>query len=239
MWDFHFSIIGFVTGFLAWAAIGFLAYRINRKQDVKPGLWKMALVIIAGLFSFSINWPMFGTVIRLSILPLGVWILYAVLKSKDGRWETYRRFAWLGFWANFIFLISAFISMPIHDAFYPEEKPSTYISNVRNASLIPIHPSAGDRSLNKKVMTSQLDNFETDRIMSQEWYQETYMNPDMNKKNERFPYLLIGVKPKWGSGIKSIIYIENDGKGMLISAAGKQSYFRAGTSIFKEGKQSE
>ncbi|MGM0845110.1 MAG: hypothetical protein ACQEUT_09045 [Bacillota bacterium] len=238
MWDISFNIIGFVIGFLVWGTIGYIAYSIYRKQEAKPRVWKIAVVIVAGLFSFSINWPMFDTVISLSILPLGVWVLYGLLKRKEGRWETYRRFAWLGFWANFIFLISTFISMPIHNAFYPE-KPSTYISNVRDAYLIPIHPSAKDRSLNKEVIMSQQANFERDRIMSGQWYEQTYMNTDFNKRNERFPYLLMDVRPKWGSGIKSMIYIENDGKGILISTADKQFYFRAQTSIFKEEKQSE
>ncbi|WP_456272506.1 hypothetical protein [Bacillus sp. AK031] len=238
MWNIDFSIIGFVTGFLAWGTVGYIAYSFYRKQEAKPRVWKIALVIVVGLFSFSINWPMFGMVIRLSILPLGVWIMYGVLKRKEGRWETYHRFAWLGFWANFIFLISTFISMPIHNAFYPE-KPLTYISNVSNAYLIPIHPSADDRSLNKEVMRSQLNHFEKDKIMSEEWYEETYINTDSNKQNERFPYLLMDMKPKWGSGVKSMIYIENDGKGILISTAENQFYFRVKTSIVKEGKQSE
>jgi hypothetical protein len=39
--------------------------------------------------------------------------------------------------------------------------------------------------------------------------------------------MLIGTTPKKGSGIKAIIYVERDGKGLLISCPSKQYYFRA------------
>ena len=48
-----------------------------------------------------------------------------------------------------------------------------------------------------------------------------------SKRKERFPYLLTGVKPKWGSGIPTLIYLEEDGKGILITTPKKQLYFRS------------
>ncbi|MCA1032537.1 hypothetical protein LCL95_16110 [Bacillus timonensis] len=239
MWDINFNIVQFVISILAWGTIGYIAYRIYTKQESKPRIWKIVFVMMVGLFSFSINLPFFDTIIKISILPLGVWILYAVLKGKAGRWEKYRRFAWLGFWANFIFLASTFISIPISYFAYPEDHPATYISDVSNASVVPIHPSAKDESLHKEVIINQLANFERERIINDVWYEETYMNAEPSKQNERFPYLLINVKPKWGSGIKSMIYIENDGKGLLISTADKQYYFRSNSSVLMGGSKDE
>ncbi|CAM5222527.1 hypothetical protein UACE39S_02711 [Ureibacillus acetophenoni] len=63
---------------------------------------KIAVAIVVGLFTFSIN---FGNeMMKISILPLGVWILYFAFRNKGESWEKYRAYAWLGFWANFIFL---------------------------------------------------------------------------------------------------------------------------------------
>lgn len=240
MWNINFNIIVFLTELIAWVTIGFIAFHIYKKLTVKPRIWKLGLVILVGLFSFSINWTMFDTLIRISILPLGVWLLYAVLKGKEGRWQTYRGFAWLGFWANYIFMAATLISLPIHQAIYPPEKPSTYISDITNASVVTIHPTGNDTLLNKEALISQVDQLNQDRIMSEVWYGEIYMNvEDSNKSNERFPYLLTDVKSKWGSGINSTIYIEEDGKGILISTADRQYYFRSDSSVLKEGRHSE
>ncbi|WP_240335224.1 hypothetical protein [Paraliobacillus sediminis] len=127
MWHFSISLIDFLMGLLAWMVIGFIAYRIYKKQAVGLRVWKIVFVILVGLFSFSINWNAFDTLIKIPILPLGVWVLYAVLKRKEGRWQNYRLFAWLGFWSNFIFLISSLISIPIQQVVYPPDQPSTYL----------------------------------------------------------------------------------------------------------------
>lgn len=39
--------------------------------------------------------------VKLAVLPLGVWILYGIFSKKnEGKsWDTYRKFAWLGFFA--------------------------------------------------------------------------------------------------------------------------------------------
>ena len=107
------NIVFLVTGILAWSSIIFLAYRVYKKQSVRPKVWKILLVMFVGLFSFSINWNMFDTMVKFPILPLGVWILYFILKGREERWQTYRSFAWLGFWANFIFLASTLIAIPV------------------------------------------------------------------------------------------------------------------------------
>ena len=231
------NIVFLVTGILAWGSIVFLAYRVYKNQTVKPKVWKILLVMFVGLFSFSINWNMFDTMLKFPILPLGVWILYFILKGREERWQTYRSFAWLGFWANFIFLASTLIAIPFHHMIYPKNEPSTYISNVDNASILTIHPSAKDWSLNKESLLNQLHTMSQETIFSDQWYEDTYMNTESNKRNERFPYQLIGTSSKWGSGLETIIYIEDDGKGILLSTPQEQLYFRSEDSLIEGVKQ--
>lgn len=234
---FNFPV--FLTGLLSWGVIGFLAYRFYKRQTVKPTIWKATLFLIVGLFSFTFSWNMFDTLIKLPILPLGVWILYFIFKNKGEQWQNYRSFAWLGFYANFIFLASTLIAIPIHHAVYPQDKPSTYISTIENASIITIHPSAKEVPLNKESLQKQISSMSQSRIYSEKWYEETYMKPDPNNMKERFPYQLIGTIPKWGSGLKVIIYIENDGKGLLLTTSKQQLYFRSEASLLGEGHINE
>ncbi|MGG1662485.1 hypothetical protein [Brevibacillus sp. NRS-1366] len=232
----NYNAIEALSVILGWVVIVFFAYRIYQKHIVKPKVWKIPLIILAGLFSFSINWNMFDTIFKLPILPLGVWILYFVFKGKDERWQTYRSFAWLGFGANFIFFASTLITIPLHHVIYPKDELSVYISNVENASIINIHPSAKDRSLNKDSLLKQLDTLRQEAIYSDQWYKETYINTESNKRNERFPYQLIGTSSKWGSGLHTLIYIEDDGKGILLSTPKKQLYFRSNDSLIEGGE---
>ena len=232
----NFNLIEIVTVILGWLIIAFFAYRIYQKQIVKPKVWKIPLLILVGLISFSIDLGMFDIILKLPILPLGVWILYFVFKGKDERWQTCRSFAWLGFGANFIFIASTLITIPIHHVIYPKDELSVYISNIENASIINTHPSAKDRSLNKDSLQNQLDTMRQEVIYSQQWYRETYIDIESNKRNERFPYQVIGTSSKWGSGLQTLIYIEDDGKGILLSTPKKQLYFRSRDSLIEGGE---
>lgn len=232
----NYNIIEILTAILGWLVIVFFAYRIYQKQIVKPKVWKIPLIILVGLFSFSINLSMFDMIFKLPILPLGVWILYFVFKGKDERWQTCRSFAWLGFGANFIFFASTLITIPVHHVIYPKDELSVYISNVENASIINIHPSAKDRSLNIASLLKQLDTMRPEAIYSNQWYRETYIDIESNKRNERFPYQVIGTSSKWGSGLQTLIYIEDDGKGILLSTPKKQLYFRSKDSLIEGGE---
>ena len=49
---------------------------------------------------------------------------------------------------------------------YPKDEPSTYISKVGNASILNIHPSAKDRSLNKESLLKQLDTMRQEEVFS-------------------------------------------------------------------------
>ena len=232
----NFNIVQIITTVLAWGVIGYIASRMYKKQLEKPKVWKIILIIMAGIFSFSINWSLFNTVIQISILPLGVWILYAFLNGKRDRWKTYRSFAWLGFFANYLLLVSTLMAIPVYFLLYPHNDPATYISNVEDASIINTHPSAKEQSLIKNNLQKQIHSLKEAEIYNDEWYKETYMNTDIHKRNERFPYILTNISPKWGSGIKTMVYIEDDGKGLLIITANKEKYFRSDHSLFEEVK---
>lgn len=231
--DFTFNAIAIITSILAWGVIFLFAYRIYKKQTVRPKIWKIFIVIYVGIFSFSLNWNMFNTMLKVSILPLGVWILYFIFRGKDERWQSYRSFAWLGFLANFIFLASTLITIPAHHAIYPKDEPSTYLANFDHASIINIHPSAKERSLHKENILKQLYSMRQEMIHRDQGYEDMYLNNETNKRNERFPYQLIGTSSKWGSGLQTMIYIEEDGKGIIISTSTNQLYYRFEDSLFE------
>ncbi len=224
------------SGLLGWGIVGILAYRIYKKQLTRPRFWKIFIVILIGMFSFSFSLPMYDTIFNIPILPLGVWILYLFLKGKKDKWQRYRPFAWLGFFANFIFLLSSLIALPVYYVIYPKNEPSTYLSNVENASIVHTHPSAKNFTLNNKKLEENLHSLKENKFYSDEWYEKTYMSDEANKRDEWYPYHLIGAKSKWGSGLETMIYIEDDGKGILISTPKYQLYFRSETTLLEGEK---
>lgn len=236
--DFSYNIIKTLMLILSWGVIFFFAYRIYKKQERMLKKWKILLVILGGLFSFSFNWPLSETLIKIPLLPLGVWILYMFMKGKPERWETYRRYAWLGFWANFIFLASTFLSIPLEHVFYPKDNLSTYIANVDDASILKIHPSAENNKLDNEVLWKEIAAMHQEPIEAYQWYDVGPFEEEGHfiKRNEQFPYLLQGVKSKWGSGLEPVIYVERDGKGLLVTTSAKQYYFRAEDSFMKGGE---
>ncbi|WP_102263000.1 hypothetical protein [Mesobacillus jeotgali] len=230
---------GIVLNLVAWGAIFILARRIYSKQDLKPIKWKLAIVIFVGLFSFSINLPYIDQQIKLAILPLGVWILYGIYSRKEEgiSWDKYRKYAWLGFFANYIFLAVSLILPLVNSVIYSSSEISTYLSDINKGKIIQTHPSAGRNILDKDSLIVQLDSFKEESVYSEKWYYEAFESAgELSKAEERFPYQLIGIKAKWGSGIEPMIFIEQDGKGILISTGQKQVYFRAEKSLLKKGE---
>ncbi|NBI29059.1 hypothetical protein [Chengkuizengella marina] len=225
------NIIALTAEIIAWIVIAKLVFNSYKKLKNKLKIWKVIFVTLIGLLSFTIHLELFDTVLKIPILPLGVWILYGFLKRKKERWVTYRSFAWIGFFANFIFIVSTFIAVLIHPILYPTNQISTYISNADKATIIKSHPSAENISLNKDRL-KQISNLKQSTINSEQWYEDTILN----KKRERFPYLLVGTSPKWGSGLNTSIHIEADGKGILLMTEKGQLYFRSEHSILEEGK---
>ncbi|MGE7604075.1 hypothetical protein ACQKL5_16515 [Peribacillus sp. NPDC097675] len=188
-----------------------------------------------GIFSFSITFNLSTEAIKVPILPMGVALLYWWLRRKKNteRWPRYRRYAWLGFWVNFIFFTFSFLNTPLDHLMFPKDEPSTYMQDVAKASLINTHPTAKKVTLNNEVLQKQVDEMKPKKMIIGPWYYE------INEKNgykERFPYLLTGTVPEKGSGLKTVIYVERDGKGFLITPnKGRQVYFRSEESVLSGG----
>ncbi|WP_338780175.1 hypothetical protein [Metabacillus sp. FJAT-52054] len=218
---------------LAWGVLIFFAYRIYKKQRVKPKVWKIAAVLLIGFSALSFDGQIFGTPFKLAVLPLGVGILFLVLNKDKEKWQKYRAFAWLGFLANFIFLLFALLAVPVHHVLYPVNEPSTYLANVEDASIIAIHPTAEESNLHIESLKKQLALLKQRPIHSDVWYYEMVKDKEAKERDERFPYLLGGTSPKWGSGMNPLIFIEADGKGILLSTKKEQVYFRSEESLLE------
>ncbi|KIL50881.1 hypothetical protein [Jeotgalibacillus campisalis] len=232
-----FSLVESLELILGWSIILFIALHLYRKAENLPSIWKVAIAIAVGLFSFSINIPVAGELISLPILPLGVWALNFFLRKRERSWERYRPFAWLGFGANFVFLILALLAIPLQNLIYPEDRLTTYVSDTENASLIVLHPSADDSAaLDKKILLEQLEISNQQAVQSEEWYYDTVMDHEMEDRNERFPYQLAEVSAKWGSGFSPLVFIEEDGQGIVVMKEAEQKYFRLEHSILQRGE---
>ena len=225
----------FILLVFCYVIIGLLFFVVYKKQQNPPNVWKGLLVMLIGIFSFNIHFNLSSEVAKIPILPLGVVFLYWFLRRKGNteRWSRYRRFAWLGFCVNFIFLASSFLNSPLEHVMFPKDEPSTYMQNVEKASLINIHPSAKKVTVNNEVLQKQVDKMTQKQIKSESWY---YKINEKNGYKERFPYLLTGTVPKKGSGIETVIYVERDGRGFLITPnKGHQVYFRSEESVLIGG----
>ncbi|OAB48339.1 hypothetical protein [Paenibacillus antarcticus] len=221
------NVVFIAGGILGWLIVLILVSRHYLKRQEKPSFWKVILVVLVGMFSFTINLNLMHVSTKLSILPLGVWILVGLLSKAS--WQTYRAFAWIGFWANFIFLFTTLMSGFMDNWVYPKEDASTYISDLENAYIVAIHPSGLQAVLNKERFQDQLRDVEAVDIMDMglEWYQESSMESEPYYQKEHFPYALLGALPRWGSGRDSTMYIQDDGKGLLITTANQSYYYRS------------
>lgn len=229
------GIVPIITNALAYAGIAYFAYKQYQKQELKPSVWKMIIVMLVGLFSFSFDWSMSNTMLRFAILPLGVWLIFLVCRGNKHRWQKYRSFAWLGFGANYLLLAATLLSIPLQNVLYPTDKLSTHIAKVNNASIIRLHPSAEEVSLNVESLKEQLSSMQEAQLKSDELYGKIVLESDQNNRQEQFPYLLIGTDSKWGSGLSTVIYVEMDGKGIITSTHDKQLYYRFEKSLLQEG----
>ena len=224
---------------IVWVAIVLLANWIYKKQNEKIKLWKIALLTLAGLFSFSFTLPKDGEMLRIAILPLGVMFLFFFFRKKKEKWNIYRKYAWLGFWANYLFLAAILLSQPIYQQIYIENQASTYLASFHDPTLTAIHPSGVEKSIDGEVLESFVSSMSQQSFPSLDWYYETkpYDQQAPVHVKEKFPYILTGVQAKWGSGIHSVIYVERDGKGLLVSTPKGQHYFRSEMGVFGEGEE--
>jgi hypothetical protein len=87
--------------------------------------------------------------------------------------------------------------------------------------------------LDKNKLKTEIPNMKRKSFDSMAWHREATL-PDGTKKEERFPFYLSDTDPKFGSGLSPLIFVEKDGKGLLISSEGKQYYFRSNESFLKD-----
>ena len=106
---------------------------------------------------------------------------------------------------------------------------------MEGAYIINTHPTANESSLFTGKLIASLQGAKQKDYYSDSWYNETFMEP--NKTTERFPYMLANTFPKWGSGLSTTIYLEKNGKGILITSQEKQLYFQTRQSLFEEGNK--
>ena len=219
------NIITALCTILGWIIVLVLIFRQYLKQEEKPSYWRVILVVLLGMFSLTTNLNLFHMSMKISILPLGVWILSGLVSKKS--WRTYRPFAWIGFWATFIFLGTTLMSSTVHNWVYPKEDASTYIADLDHASMVAIHPSAPPASFNKERLQNHLGDFRTANIMALEWHNESVLESESNYQKERFPYALLGTHARWGSGLNCVIYVQEDGRGLLITTANQNYYYQS------------
>lgn len=226
------NIITVILMTSAWLIIGARVFKIYRQQIEKPVWWKVIIAILVGLFSFSFTFTLLKQAVQIAVLPLGLWLLYWILRWRSS-WEKYRKYAWLGFFANYLFFAFTVGGIFIHQAIYPKENIHTYISDLSEAKIIPTHPSAKGNIQFEPDAFQKIESFKEYQFFSDVWYTEVYETSGV-VQNERFSYLVIDSNAKWGSGYKPLIYIERDGKGILITTENDQMYFKSEQSIIGE-----
>ncbi|WP_054753252.1 hypothetical protein [Piscibacillus salipiscarius] len=117
--------------------------------------------------------------------------------------------------------------------FYPSDELSTFITDAEEAQVVSIHPSGKEVELIH--VANQLEQLEQQEIKSEQWYRDMTVRKENHEIEERFPYVLTNTSPKSGSGFNGVIYLERDGKGILVTTKDRQYYFRSNESLLKEG----
>ncbi|MBB4824988.1 hypothetical protein HNO89_002214 [Sporosarcina luteola] len=226
-----------MTTLSTWVLIIFFTYRTYKLQQNNGKAWKVLIVLFVGLFAFMINWNWHGAQLGFAVLPLGVWVSYMALKRKEGRWERYRRFAWLGFWSNYLFLVTAVVAVPLQQWMYPDDRLSTYISSTAHSRLVGLHPSAEEQiTIDSERLLAMVEKAEPEGVFNDKWYEDLNLNSEPQESKERFPYMLVGSVPKWGSGVRPVVFVEQDGKGILVTMQKEQYYFRMAQSVMDKGE---
>ncbi|GKU76481.1 hypothetical protein [Paenibacillus sp. L3-i20] len=221
------SILTILSILSSWGLIIYFVTKQYLKLEKRPVVWKMILATFIGLFAVTNPLTVFETYVKLAILPLGVWILYFYLRHRHTSWQQYRTFAWIGFWSNYISLVVTLLFSFLQNSIYPESEASSYIANVNHAAIVAIHPSASVAKLDRNKLLNQLEQVQPDVNTVDAWYIGSKLESETYFQHERFPYLIIGVKSKWGSGLEAAIYIQDDGKGLYIAGRDRHYYFRS------------
>lgn len=226
------NVLAILFTLIVWAIIIYFILRIYKKENVIVPIWKILIAYYIGAFTLSLPLHLFGASVELAILPLGAWLSYAIL-NRRGSWQIYRKYVWLGFFSTYFYVVAFFIEHPLHMLLYKQDDLITYVSNVSEAQIYSVHPLGNQDAFLIDSAEDQLQNFTLNNLFNDEWYEEMYLNGN-EQKRERFPYLLYDTKSKWGSGYKPTVYIEQDGKGILVTLQNDQYYFSSEQSILSE-----
>lgn len=215
-----------IAAIISLCITGGLVFYNHAKRIEKLSFWSVMAVVVIGMFSFSFPIHVGVRPVRIPIIPLGVGILYFYFQRKQNQWKVFGVYAWLGYLFNVFLLILTLISIPIHQTVYPN-KLSTYIANPSEASIVLSQPSGHDVSLNKENLIKLINSQALPSLESGlQWMKNT-----SGKQGEWFPYMVTDALPKWGSDANAIIYIEKDGKGILVTTRYSQYYFRSNNSL--------
>lgn len=224
------AVIGLLLGWLILLALVWQKYR---RAVEKPRLWRALIVFFISIIAFSIQMTIGGTTAKFAVLPLGVWVVYLVTAKTT--WKQYRAIAWIGFLANYIFMASHLAAYYSHEVIYPKREVATYIANVDSAGIVSVHPSAPEAVFDRSLFQSKLSSLRPEEMnLSMDWFYES-----RDSGHERFPYALIGVEPRWGSGIHAEIFIQSDGKGLLVSRGDQYYYYVSEESLLEIGGRTD
>ncbi|WP_018934069.1 hypothetical protein [Gracilibacillus lacisalsi] len=206
-----------------WLVIVLGAIYFYRKNEEEMAIWKVAILIFVGMFTFDFHWNIENEW-RIPVLPLGVWIVYFFMRKDSERWQRARTFAWWGFLSSYLFILSGLIAILLQSIIYPDDEVQTFLANVENAEVKTIHSSGEyNISLDPETFSEALDTATRKELDFNQWRDEQ-MNVEQ-EHTEEFPYLVEGVKAKWGSGYIPVVYVSKDGYHLLISTLEQQYYF--------------
>lgn len=221
------NVVEALCGLASWLLlIGIVIYYYRKdKAPERPILWKALVIAGICLFSFTLNIPIGEYIGKLALLPLGVWVVYGVTKHKS--WSRYRKYAWIGFWCNYVFLATGLAGHYVYEGVYPKDSIATYFANVTDARLAAIHPSAPEASLDAARLEQGLKTLKLEpEYDSISWGYEAN-----DTEKERFPYVLLGTESGWGSAINPEVYVQWDGKGLLVVWNNRYLYYSAPASL--------
>lgn len=230
-------VIWLLTG-AVWLIILIVLIRHYRKQESKPVIWKALVATAMGISAIPLHINMFGYSGKLAVLPIGVALIY-ILLQKDS-WQRYRVFAWTGFWSNHAMLIVILLSGMLYSLVYPKNDLSVYLTHVDNARLVETHHSAPSGRLSIEGLKVAIDkSLLQDSYPAMEWYTQYRQEGETLYQKEKFPFMLSGIKPRWGSGLHSIVFVERDGQGLLVATGRDYLYFRSGEPLVSFGGEGQ
>ncbi|RJX39066.1 hypothetical protein D3P09_16330 [Paenibacillus pinisoli] len=226
------NIIAVTASIVGWTIVLCWIILRYRKLQEKPAIWKMILAALVGILSISIHVSVFSTAVKLSVVPIGVLLVF--LFMRNGTWSTYRRFAWIGFFSSYILVATTLLGSWLHQTVYDKTDPATYLADIQQVQVIGIHPSAGHIGWDQAMFEKRLPDLLLEQSYNTlDWYYESRPAGETMHASEKFPYALLGAKPSWGSGYESAVFLESDGKGLLIQTAERHYYFRSEEPLVK------